>query len=111
MQVNFEMVDQNLFVKLAGELDHHSAEDIRDKIDKQIDKNEAKNIIFDLADVHFMDSSGIGVVIGRYKKVQRKGGQAAVIHMNSRIESIFKMSGLFHIIQKFENKKQALERL
>ena len=111
MRINLEMYGQALLIKLSGELDHHSAEGIRAKIDQQIEKNEIKNIIFDLKDVHFMDSSGIGVVIGRYKKVQRKGGKAAVVNMSPRIEYIFKMSGLFNIIQKFENKKQALERL
>ncbi len=111
LQVNFEVFDQNLVVKLIGELDHHFAEEIREKIDREIDQNEIKNIVFDLSEINFMDSSGIGVVIGRYKKVQRKGGQVAVINMNSRIEHIFKMSGLFNIVQKFRNKKQAFERL
>ncbi|QEK12460.1 anti-sigma F factor antagonist [Crassaminicella thermophila] len=111
MRIHFETIYNNLVIKLNGELDHHTAEEIRDEIDKEIDNNNVKNIIFDLEDMHFMDSSGIGVVIGRYKKVQKLGGQAAVINMNNRVERIFKMSGLFNIVKKFENKKEALERL
>ncbi|MCT4618007.1 MAG: anti-sigma F factor antagonist [Marinisporobacter sp.] len=111
MRIDFETIHNHLVVKLNGELDHHTAEGIREEVDKEIDNNNIKNIIFDLEGMHFMDSSGIGVVIGRYKKVQKLGGQAGVINMNSRVERIFKMSGLFNIIKKFENKNEAIERL
>ncbi len=111
MYLTFEPINQNLIVRLDGELDHHTAEEMRKEIDKEIDKNNCKNVIFDLASVNFMDSSGIGVVIGRYKKVSKRGGQVAVVNVNSRVERIFKMSGLFNIVQKFENKNQAIERL
>lgn len=111
LYLTFEPINQNLIVRLDGELDHHTAEEMRKEIDKEIDKNNCKNVIFDLASVNFMDSSGIGVVIGRYKKVSKRGGQVAVVNVNSRVERIFKMSGLFNIVQKFENKNQAIERL
>ncbi|WP_053957681.1 anti-sigma F factor antagonist [Inediibacterium massiliense] len=111
MEVTFETIGNHLITKLSGELDHHTAEEIRERIDKEIATNSIKNIIFDMEDMNFMDSSGIGVVIGRYKKVQKLGGQAAVIHLNSRVEKIFKMSGLFHIVKKFKNKNEAIERL
>ncbi|QZY56361.1 anti-sigma F factor antagonist [Crassaminicella profunda] len=111
MRIHFETIDNHLIVKLNGELDHHTAEEIREEVDKEIDNNNIKHIIFDLEDMNFMDSSGIGVVIGRYKKVQKLGGQAGVINMNHRVERIFKMSGLFNIIKKFENKNEAIERL
>lgn len=111
MRIHFETIHNHLVIKLNGELDHHTAEEIRDEIDKEIDNKNIKNIIFDLEDMDFMDSSGIGVVIGRYKKVHKLGGKAAVINMNNRVERIFKMSGLFNIVKKFENKKEALERL
>ncbi|MCT4604503.1 MAG: anti-sigma F factor antagonist [Marinisporobacter sp.] len=111
MRIGFERIRNHLVIQLNGELDHHTAEGIREEVDKEIDKNNIKNIIFDLEGMHFMDSSGIGVVIGRYKKVQKLGGQAGVINMNNRVERIFKMSGLFNIIKKFENKNEAIERL
>lgn len=111
MRIHFETIDNNLIIALNGELDHHSAEEIREEIDKKIDSNNIKNIIFDFKDMNFMDSSGIGVVIGRYKKVNKLGGQAAVININNRVERIFKMSGLFNIVRKFENKQQAIESL
>lgn len=111
MHIQFETIYNHLIVKVDGELDHHTAEEIREEIDKQIDIKNIKNIIFDLKDMNFMDSSGIGVVIGRYKKVEKLGGQAAVINMNKRVERIFKISGLFNIINKYENKNEAIESL
>lgn len=111
MLTKFEIVNNDLVVKLDGELDHHTAKTVREEIDRQIDENNTKNIIFDLEGIHFMDSSGIGVVMGRYKKVHRLGGETGVINLSSRVEKIFKMSGLFNIVKKFENKKEALERL
>jgi stage II sporulation protein AA (anti-sigma F factor antagonist) len=111
LDLAFEIRDKNLIVKLNGELDHHTAEEVREEIDQKIEQNNIKNIIFDFKDMKFMDSSGIGVVIGRYKKVNKLDGQAAVVNMNSHIERIFKMSGLFNIIMRFESKEQAIENL
>lgn len=111
LRLNFEPINENLIIIFDGELDHHTAEEIRQEIDKEIDKNNSKNVIFDLSKMNFMDSSGIGVVIGRYKKVSNLGGQAAVVNVNSRVERIFKMSGLFNIVKKYENINEAIERL
>ncbi|MBB6216031.1 stage II sporulation protein AA (anti-sigma F factor antagonist) [Anaerosolibacter carboniphilus] len=111
MRLSFENINKNLVIKLDGELDHHTAEEIRDEIDREIDHYSVKNIIFDLSGMNFMDSSGIGVVIGRYKKVSKMGGEVAVININSRVERIFKMSGLFNIVKRFENKNQAVDSL
>lgn len=111
MRLSFESINKNLVIKLDGELDHHTAEEIRDEIDREIDHYGAKNIIFDLSGMNFMDSSGIGVVIGRYKKVSKLGGEVAVVNVNHRVERIFKMSGLFNIVKRFDNKKQAIDSL
>ena len=111
MRLSFETINQNLIVLFDGELDHHTSQEIRIEIDNEIDKNNCKNIIFDLSGMNFMDSSGIGVVIGRYKKVNKLGGQAAVVNLSGRVEKIFRMSGLFNIVKHFENKQQAIERL
>ena len=66
---NYEVLDELLVVSLNVELDHHNEELIRDEIDKMIDIEEKKNVVFDFTKVNFMDSSGIGVIMGRYRKV------------------------------------------
>lgn len=111
MRLSFKKINQNLIVLFDGELDHHASQEVRTEIDKEIDKNNCKNIIFDLSGMNFMDSSGIGVVIGRYKKVNKLGGEAVVVNLSDRVERIFKMSGLFNIVKHYENTNQAIERL
>jgi len=94
MELSFERKNKMLIVKLFGELDHHSAEEVRVKLDNLIDTYNIDNLIFDFKNVTFMDSSGIGVVIGRYKKLQMKNGDAALINVSNRVRTIFDLSGI-----------------
>lgn len=110
MDVGFKRSGHTLIVSLSGELDHHNAEKIRDKIDATMEKG-FKNLIFNFKGVSFMDSSGIGVIIGRYKKVQRKGGRVCITCLNDKIKRIFEISGLFKIIPYYSNDEDALEKI
>ena len=67
-----------------------------------------KNIVFDFKDVSFMDSSGIGLIMGRYKKVMFIGGKAAVTNVGNAVDRIFKISGLYKIIEKYDTIQEAL---
>ena len=98
-----------LVIRLTKELDHHTAVLIREKADRIIDRNNIKHIIFDFSEATFMDSAGIGVIMGRYKKVIFIGGKAAVANVNSTIDRIFKLSGLYKIIEKYESVEVALK--
>jgi stage II sporulation protein AA (anti-sigma F factor antagonist) len=102
---------QTLFVKIQGELDHHTAEEIRNQIDFELDNNRVKNILFDFSGLSFMDSSGIGVLMGRYKKVTQRNGQAGIYHINPQVRRIFEISGLLRILKEFKSKEQALENM
>ena len=110
MDVGFKRSGHTLIVSLSGELDHHSAEKIREKIDGTMEKG-FKNLIFNFKKVSFMDSSGIGVIIGRYKKVQGKGGSVCITCLNDKIKRIFEISGLFKIIPYYPNDEDALEKI
>ncbi len=72
MNLEFEVKNDKLIVHMIGELDHHSAEEVRNKIDDRLERDNIKKLIMDFSHVSFMDSSGIGVVIGRYKKLSLK---------------------------------------
>lgn len=74
MQIEFEMSDDIITAILTGELDHHSALSIREDIDHAMQVYRAKNLILDFSSVSFADSSGIGMIMGRYKKVKEKDG-------------------------------------
>ncbi len=105
-------IDQRcLIIHLNGELDHHNALKVREKADKLIDRNNIKYIIFDFTGAEFMDSAGIGVIMGRYRKVIFIGGKTAVANINSSVDRIFRLSGLYKIIEKYDTVESALKRI
>ncbi|MCL2592437.1 MAG: anti-sigma F factor antagonist [Defluviitaleaceae bacterium] len=99
MNINFEYINRNLIVKISGDIDHHTSEEIREKIEREYKRENAKNIVFDFSHVNFMDSSGIGMIIGRYKTTEQAGGKVFVRAMSENVERIFNISGLHKIIE------------
>lgn len=91
--------DRLLTVRMDGELDHNSAEQIKGCIEKEIRRTGALNIAFDFSGVSFMDSSGIGLVMGRFKTVESLGGKIILYGMNNYIERIMRMSGIERIAE------------
>ena len=108
---NYRVIEEFLIVELNEDLDHHNAELIRDEIDKLIEIEEKRNVIFDFTNVSFMDSSGIGVIMGRYRKVYYMGGRIYVIGINKIIDRIFSMSGLYKIVTKAENIEEIIQNV
>jgi stage II sporulation protein AA (anti-sigma F factor antagonist) len=108
MQINFEKNGRILIVNMTGELDHHSAENVRYKIDNNIDNMGYPNLIFNFAGINFMDSSGIGVIIGRYRKVSEYGGKVGIINMKTDLRRIFELGGIFKIIKEYKSYEDAV---
>ena len=90
---------------LPEEVAHHNAEEIKRAADRLIDREHIRYIIFDFADTGFMDSSGIGVIMGRYKKVYMMGGEVWAVHTSERMRKILTMSGVMKIMQIYEEDK------
>ncbi|MCT4564451.1 MAG: anti-sigma F factor antagonist [Maledivibacter sp.] len=111
MRLNLKVENNILVVYLDGELDHHSAEEVREDIDSAIDSKNIRNLIFELSNMKFMDSSGIGVVIGRYKKIDNLGGKVGVVISNPHVDRIFQMAGIYKIINKYSTKEEALANM
>ncbi|MEG0145191.1 MAG: anti-sigma factor antagonist, partial [Clostridia bacterium] len=80
-------------VKLSGELDHSAAERIRPEIDELIRDPKVTRLVFDLGGINFMDSSGIGIILGRYRLMHRRGGTVADKGVGRQIDRIFEMAG------------------
>ena len=99
--------DKILYIKLEGEIDHHSVQGLREKIDAAFEPTDCKKIIFDFGEVTFMDSSGIGMIIGRYKNAQKRGGTVAIAGMSPEISRIYQISGLAKIINSFASVEEA----
>lgn len=107
---NVKIKGNILIVYLKGELDHHMSKNIKDEIDYVVIKNNINKIIFDFRNVTFMDSSGIGMIIGRYNVIKNSDGRVGIVNINSKLKRIFDMSGIFSIIDIFEDEKKALEK-
>lgn len=110
-KTDYEQIGDCLVIHVGRDLDHHIVQKIRGKADYLIQQGNAKHVIFDFDQVDFMDSSGIGLIMGRYKKVIFYGGKTAVAGVGDNVDRIFKLSGLYKIIEKYEDVNQATEQL
>lgn len=88
----------SLIVHLSGDLDHHSASQVRKEMDKLLSDIAIKELILDMRGLEFMDSSGIGVLMGRYRMMSKRGGRMRVCNLSSQVRRVFKVSGLYRII-------------
>ncbi|MCX7843684.1 MAG: anti-sigma F factor antagonist [Clostridia bacterium] len=111
LQIKFTSKGNTLIAGVVGELDHHSADYIRQKLDAELVKASNKNIIFDLSKMSFMDSSGIGIIMGRYKNIQKLGGKASLVGLSDQSRRIFEMSGLLKIVPAYETIDEALKNM
>ena len=101
--------DKTLLVEiLSTELDHHVARNVRMEVDEILMKKQIDYLIFDFQYVNFMDSSGIGVIIGRYKNIVSHGGRVSAINMNSRLKKLFNLSGMNKIINIYDSFEDAI---
>ena len=89
-----------LSVRIEGEVDHHSAVSLREEVDREILEVRPKRLELDLSGVSFMDSSGIGLIMGRYKKIRPMGGEIFVSNLNCRMQRIFGLFGLNSITER-----------
>ncbi len=88
-----------LTVFVPKELDDHNAKEIKEQVDKVLDSEWIRTIIFDFRNTAFMDSSGIGMILGRYKKINYSGGKVEAVHMNDRIRRMLILSGLYQVVR------------
>ena len=110
-QVICEKNGQVLIIIPTSDLDHHCAAFVRKKADETIDRGEVAHLLFDFSKIRFMDSSGIGVIMGRYKKVIFQGGKIACCGVGKEVDRILTVSGLYRIMPCYPGRKEALHAL
>lgn len=98
MEVIFRISGDILIAHIRGELDHHSASTLREAIDRSLKAFKCSHLVMDFSGVGFMDSSGIGVVLGRYKKLSRSGGRIYISGCSHYIEKLLDMAGVFTLV-------------
>ncbi|MCM1540683.1 MAG: anti-sigma factor antagonist [Blautia sp.] len=96
---DFQVIDNCLMIRLPEEVDHHRAGFICENADRLLVRDEVCNVVFDFENTRFMDSSGIGIIMGRYRKISCFGGKVYAIHADRQIQRIFMVSGLNKIVE------------
>lgn len=91
--------EKGLLVQLDGEIDHHGATEVREGLDHMIGELRPKTLVLDLKDIDFMDSSGLGLVLGRYRRLQELGSGMLIQDPSARVEKILMMAGVDRLIK------------
>ena len=102
-EISAEYDDGVLTVRIEGEVDHHAARHLREDIDKKIFFHRPAVLVLDLSRVGFMDSSGLGLMLGRYTRMEEIGGRLVISDPSQQTEKIIRLSGLD---KKIEIKKK-----
>lgn len=108
MEIIFDIMGSTLVAELFGELDHHAAETAREKVDAALESHEVKSLVFDFTNVSFMDSSGIGMVLGRYRRMGETDGKIAIVSCSKTMRNILNMAGVFSVIDYYDTKEEAV---
>lgn len=100
MNIKTKLLNNILYIMLVGELDEYTAGYTRDYLDEAFSKFSYSSVVLELSELNFMDSTGIGVLIGRYKKLKNKNKNIFISNPSQTIEKIFNMSGIYEIMPK-----------
>jgi len=102
VKVTYNEKDKLLLMQITEEIDHHTSEKIRTRADFEIQKHIPKKLVMDFEKVSFMDSAGIGMILGRYKMMNMFGGTMNMINVAPSVKKVFEMSGITKIIPIIE---------
>ena len=104
MPVTIEINGDTMVARLSGELDHHHTQKLREEIDRNVQKERPARLALDFAGVEFMDSSGIGLVLGRYRLMQEMNGKLVLRAMPPHIRRVMRVAGIASL--EIEEEKQ-----
>lgn len=100
-----------LIVNLCGEIDQYATAQLKEKIDIELECSSKPNLIFDLSEVTLMDSSGIGLIVGRYKSAQALGGTLLLCGATPSVRRMIELSGIGKVIKSYESIAKAEKAL
>lgn len=100
MKLKSRVYNGTMYLIISGELDEHSSSYVREEMDKAFSKGGFSQIIIDLAELDFMDSTGIGVLLGRYNNMKEKNIPIYICNPSKHAEKIFKITGLYSLMPK-----------
>ena len=97
MPVTIDVEELMVIAHIQGEIDHHNVSEMRREIDLAAERYRPEKLVLDFGEVTFMDSSGIGLVMGRYKTIKGYGGKISIANTSSQIKKVMKLAGLDHL--------------
>ena len=110
MLIETERIGPNLIVRVDGELDLETSPIFREKVESKLNQYEMiKHLILDLQKVNFIDSSGLGAILGRFKRLSQQGGRVSAVNVSPQVQRIFELSGLLKIMKIYSDRQQALK--
>lgn len=108
MDAEMKLIRNTLVVKFNGEFDMLIADKIRKEIDQVLENKQVKNLILNLEKVTFIDSSGLGVIIGRYKKIAQLSGKMYIVGARSNVAKILSFSGINKLVPMYDNEQEII---
>jgi len=109
--LNIEINQDALLVRLEGELDLGVTDYLRNSLENMLDQNKIKHLVINLRNVTFIDSSGLGVILGRYNRVSSQGGVVSLVAAQPQVRRVLALSGLLTIMKEYSSEEAALSRV
>lgn len=111
VQIDKDVVGGVLVVRLRGELDHHAVEPLRDEIEQSLENTHYRGLVLSFQGIDFMDSSGLGLILGRYRTLSSRKGKMALCEVNANLRKIFELSGIFKVVPVLDSEDAALKAI
>lgn len=105
----YEASGQTLVIHLPKEIDHHNCKSLKNETDLLLEENYIHRIVFDFSETRFMDSSGIGVLLGRYKQLKASGGTVTYCGAGIQVQRILTVAGMAKLIRGYDNIEAAIK--
>lgn len=102
MDLNYKYIGNELLVELHGEVDEYSCRTLRTKLDDLIDAPGLARVVFDMHGVSFVDSTGLGLILGRYKKLKARGAEMVLKRVPPQVDKVFRTSGIYTVAPKID---------
>lgn len=109
--IEMNLEHEILVIRIDGEVDISSSDELRGKIEKFLDKKAVRHLVLDLSKVSFIDSSGLGVILGRYKRINRNGGRVIIAGLQPQVRRVMQLSGLLNLMKEAATGEEALGML
>ncbi|SHJ20220.1 anti-sigma F factor antagonist [Desulfofundulus thermosubterraneus] len=110
VELDLEIRQDTLFVRPEGELDLGVADLLRNALEESLNKNPVRHLVLNLSRVSYIDSSCLGVILGRYKRLAREGGRVSLVGLQPHVRRICELSGLFRIMGEYTTEEEAVAR-